>query len=497
MKRHPLNANRFVLALALMLTLDVAQAQADTALKQSVETALNANPDVAAKLNAYRASADAVDVARAGWLPRVDLTAGVGRENDRFKNRDPQSDTLTRRSVGVGLTQVLWDGLGTRNDVARTGHERLARYFELIETTEQTALEAARAHYDVLRYRRLVQLAEDNYVQHKYATLQIGSRFKAGVGRGVDVEQSGARLALAESNLSTEVANLHDVTARYQRVVGEAPPKSAQLSAPMKQAIPANANDAVALAVSQSAAVSASVESMRAARAAVAARQSVYQPRIEARVRTEGGRNVEGLRDQTRNSTAEVVLNWNLFNGGADQARVRQQVNLMAQAADLRDKACRDVRQTVSIAYNDTAKLTEQLAQLDRNTLSIEKARDAYRQQFDIGQRSLLDLLNAENELYTAKRSYANAEYDLNIAYVRAHAAMNQLLAQLGLARNAPTDSDAANWAAGPDAPGRCPAAALPQAATSRAELDARAERIAASVPPAPNAPARPAEPKK
>lgn len=484
----------------MALAFGAAQAQtaADAALKQSVETALNANPDVAAKLNAYKASADAVDVARAGWLPRVDLSAGAGREHDRIKTRDPQSDSMSRNHVGLGLTQVLWDGLGTANDVARAGHERLARYFELIDATEQTAMEAARAHYDVLRYRRLVQLAEDNYVQHKYATLQIGSRFKAGVGRGVDVEQSGARLALAESNLSTELANLHDVTARYQRVVGEMPPPpSTTLPAPMKQAIPANAADAVAQAVKQSAAVSASIEGLRAARSSVAARNSLYQPRIEARLRADGGKNLEGIRDQTRNSTAELVLNWNLYNGGADQARVRQQVNLMAQAADLRDKACRDVRQTVSIAYNDTAKLTEQLAYLDRNTLSIEKARDAYRQQFDIGQRSLLDLLNAENELYTAKRSYVNAEYDLNIAYVRAHAAMNQLLAQLGLARGTPTDSAAAGWEAGQDAPGRCPTAVPPQLPTSRAELDARAERIAASAPQAPATPARPAEPKK
>ena len=93
------------------------------------------------------------------------------------------------------------------------------------------------------------------------------------------------------------------------------------------------------------------------------------------------------------------------------------------EKVDLRDKACRDARQTTAIAYNDTRKLVDQLIYLDRNTLAIEKARDAYRQQFDIGQRSLLDLLNAENELYTARRAYANAEYDLGFAYARTHAA--------------------------------------------------------------------------
>jgi outer membrane protein, adhesin transport system len=495
MKRSPLLPNLIVSALALMLTVNTAHAQVDGALKKSVESALATNPDVSAKLNAYKASNDAISVARAGWLPRVDLFAGVGRENDRIKTRNPQSDTVNRQGIGLSLTQVLWDGLGTKNEVSRTGHERLARYFELIDTTEQTALEAARAHYDVLRFRRLVQLAEDNYVQHKYAALQIQSRFKAGVGRGVDVEQANARLALAESNLSTEQANLHDVVARYQRVVGDAPPSGAPLATPLKQAMPASANEAVGLAVNRSAAVSAGVESMRAARAAVSARESVYQPRLEARLRGEGGKNLEGIREQSRNTTAELVLNWNLFNGGADQARVRQQVNALSQAADLRDKACRDVRQTAAIAYNDTRKLTEQLAYLDRNTLSIEKARDAYRQQFDIGQRSLLDLLNAENELYTAKRSYANAEYDLGISYARAHAAMNQLLAQLGLAQPSPKEPAADNWAADKDAPGRCPTTALPQAVTARADLDARAERIVASVPAAPAPKA--VEPKK
>ena len=140
--------------------------------------------------------------------------------------------------MGLNLTQLLWDDLGTRNDIERLRHDRLARYFDFVDASEQAALEAARAHCDVLRFRRLVQLAEDNYVQHRYAFLQIQSRFKAGMGRGVDLEQAGARQALAESNLSTEVANLHDVTTRYLRVVGSAPAKSLPTVAMMRTAPP-------------------------------------------------------------------------------------------------------------------------------------------------------------------------------------------------------------------------------------------------------------------
>jgi adhesin transport system outer membrane protein len=482
-------AQATVAAIGLLLAATQAVAQDADPLKAAVEKAVTTNPDVSARFHAYRAAIDAVDVSRAAYLPRLDLNASAGRDHDRITARSPQGQSLNRSGVALSLTQLLWDGLGTQRDVSRASHERLARYFELVDTTEQTALETTRAYYDVQRYRRLVQLAEDNYVQHKYAMLQIQSRFKAGVGRGVDLEQANARLALAESNLSTEVANLHDVTVRYERIVGEAPAKQLPVVPPLAQGLPATADAAMSSAIRQSAAVSASIETLRSARATAQARESAYQPRVEARLRSGGGHNFDGIIDQKRDSSAEIVLNWNLYNGGADHARVRQQLNVLSQAADLRDKACRDTRQVAAIAYNDTRKLAEQIELLDRNTLAIEKARDAYRQQFDIGQRSLLDLLNAENEVYTARRAYANAQYDLGIAYARTQASMSRLTTQLGVARIDSAASEEAGWAAGDDAPGRCPVMAAQASATDRAELDARARGIAENAAPTPAAP--------
>ena len=143
------------------------------------------------------------------------------------------------------------------------------------------------------------------------------------------------------------------------------------------------------------------------------------------------------------------------------------------------------------IAYNDTLKLVDQLRYLDANQLSIEKARDAYRKQFDIGQRSLLDLLNAENELYTARRSYVNAEIDLDIAYARVHAATGNLLVALGLRRPDNGPSETEGWSSGEDAAARCPAAGPEVQITPRAELDARARRLSSNAPAVP--PAAPA----
>ena len=484
-----------------LLTLACASAMAQNqAVVSAAQKAIETNPEVAAKFNALRASIAEVDVASGALLPRVDLSGDVGRTQDNVDNRRPsETQSLNRAGVALTINQLLWDGFATSNEIKRLGHSKLARYFDFVDSTEQTALEAARAFHDVERFRRLVKLAEDNYVQHKYAADQIQSRVRAGVARGVDLEQAGARLALAESNLVTEKANLHDVTERYRRVVGELPPASAGAAQPLARALPVSGAAALETTAVNSPAIAAAVENLRATRAQTESRKGAFQPKVEARVRGGVGKNLDGTVDQTRDINAQLVLNWNLFNGGSDQARVRQSTNLLNQAMDLRDKACRDTRQTTAIAYNDVKKLSEQLAYLDRNVIAIEKARDAYRQQFDIGQRSLLDLLNAENELYTAKRAYAVADADLQVATVRTHAAMGTLVSALGLARSDAKSlaPEGENWASGEDAATRCPLAPTDVATTSKDELDARARGMTgpAKAAPAPAAAAAPAAP--
>ncbi len=490
-----LNSGFTALALAAMTCVAHAQSASVGTMAAAVQKAIDTNPEVTAKLNAMRAATKEVDVARGGFYPSVDLSADIGRDKDKSSSRSPESVSFTRNGVALTANQMLWDGQLTDKETERLSHARKVRYFEFLSATEDTALEATRAYIDVLRYRKLVQLAEDNYTQHKYVFNQLQSKFKAGVGRGVDTEQANARLALAESNLTTEIANLHDVSSRFLRLVGEAPGVTLAPAPSLEASIQANNGELIAQALAKNASISAAVENLRSVQADASAKDSTFQPRVDARVRTGVGKNFDGLLDRKSATSAELLLNWNLFKGGSDSARVKQYADLINQAADQRDKACRDVRQTAAVAQNDIGRAKQQLAALDRNVLAIEKTRDAYRQQFDIGQRSLLDLLNSENELYTAKRSYANAASDLQLAHARTQAARNTLVASLGLTNT--NDDQAAlvkDWQAANDAAQRCPATSVEVQATPRAELDARAAKqsgpVAVAAPVAAPAPA-------
>ncbi|WP_301102167.1 TolC family outer membrane protein [Propionivibrio sp.] len=413
-------------------------------LKEAAQAALLKNPEVQARWHAFLEATEEIGVARGGFLPKIDLSAGSGREKIVQKRVGTDvsyygNDTL------INLRQMLFDGFATSSEVKRLGKAKLVRYFELLDASENAALEAGRAYLDVVRFRYQVFLAEENYIQHQAAFEQLKQRADSGVGKRVDVEQAASRLALADVNLTTAYANLHDVSARYLRIVGEQPAKVMFAPAQLAKTLPDTPGAALAVAFKHNPALRASIENIEATQYDLEAKRSAFMPKLDLVARQENFSNYQdgGSRDDSR---IELRLNYNLFNGGSDVARSRQYRERKNSALDQREKACRDMRQTLSIAFNDTLRLNDQLSFIGLQVNLVEKTRAAYRDQFNIGQRTLLDLLNTQNEYFDARRSQVNADVDLSIAYLRSYAGMGRLLETLGLKRvdadNSPDDNE-------------------------------------------------------
>jgi adhesin transport system outer membrane protein len=439
------NLNKLAGAVVLALVASGAQAQSvPDALRAVARKAVETNPEVQARWQAFLASDAERDAIRGGYRPRVDVQAAVGVQNIGASPTSPLG-TYHTDTASITLRQMLYDGGFTAAEAKRASFAKLTRYYELLDIAEDMTLEATRAYADVLRYRELVALAKDNYVLHKQTSQQIEERAKAGVGRQADVEQATGRVALAESNLLTEVSNLHDVTARYLRIVGEAPPAKMQgIPESFKLAgMPSNLQQALENAYLNNPAMNAAVESVDALREQVESRKAAHRPTVDFRLSHRVDHNLNGYEGRYNDTTAQVVLNMNLYNGGSDDARLRQAAYLVNQGLDQQEKTCRDIRQAVMISYNDSVKLTEKLGYLDQHRLTTEKAREAYRQQFDLGQRTLLDLLNSQNEFFEASRAYANARYDLVVAKSRTMAGVGGLRQAMAVERQGlPTAQD-------------------------------------------------------
>lgn len=401
-------------------------------LNEAVEKAILNNPEVRFKWHQFRGAGEDVGVGRAGFLPTLDLSYTSNRQAYDYAPQATTDQSYTTRGWSVTLTQNLFQGFQTYNTVKQLGYDQQALYFDFLNTTENMALQVTQAYTDVLRYRQLIEFAQENYATHKGIYDQIQQKVQAGVGRRVDLEQAAGRLALAESNLITETSNLHDVSVRYSRLVGVEPPAQLSTLPGWQTALP-KGQDLLVNAVGHSPAYLSALSSVRSARSEVNVRRGAFSPTLDLKASKGYSSNYNDIAGRTQQSSVSLVFNINLFRGGADRARLGSSAEKLNSTLDLRDKACRDLRQTVRIAYNNVIKLRDQMNSLRQHQLSTEKARDAYRKQFDIGQRTLLDVLDSENELYDAQRAYANAQMDYNTAQAAVLASSGRLLETLKL----------------------------------------------------------------
>lgn len=404
-------------------------------LEDYVRKVVNENPEVQASWRQLQVAMSDVDIARGGFRPQVDVLA-----SSAYTDRNYGLDREYMGHTGqITLTQMLYDGFLTSSEVKRFKQAQVVRFFELMGEIEQKSLDTSLAYMDVQLFRELLKLAEENLITHVDVFKQIEESVEAGVGRRADLEQISGRLSLAESNVLTELSNLHDVTARFLRLVGEKPAQNLQSVTINSAFVDANVTDIQSLLTSAygtNPQFNAAIYNIDAQRYAVDSARSLYHPQVNLTASYGAQtRDQAALNNTITEASVGVNFSYNLYNGGSDSAAIRQALSQVDLAKDLRDKACIDMRQTLQIAYNDIINISEQLPSLNAHRLSSDRVKSAYMDQFTIGERSLLDLLDSENEYYESSRAYLEAQYTLEKARVRLLAASGSLANTLGITK--------------------------------------------------------------
>lgn len=435
MKTNKQNALAALVAAGIIGASTTATAQSNQPgdLATVVQQAIESNPEVQSSWHAFVSSGHDIDVARGGYLPTVDAVASVGQESRNYGVNEDYSIAAAE----ISLTQMLYDGFFTRSEVDRLDNAQLVRYYELLGSAEDIALETLTAYQDVRRQRELVELADEIYREHLDVKAQVEESSRAGVARGADLEQINARVALSESNLVNEISNLHDVSARYLRIVGQSPADRLEPIALDDSALPADVAEALQLAYEGNPSFRAALRDIESSRAAVESRRAAYHPRLNLNASYGvDNRDDFGVRENQRDARIGLELRFNLYNGGSDRAAVKSAAEQLNVSKSLRDKACVDMRQNLQIAYHDVRKLSDQVETLNNYRLAADRVRVAYRNQFQIGQRTLLDVLDSENEYFQASRSYVNAQADRRVAIARVLAESGRLLESLQVRRD-------------------------------------------------------------
>ncbi len=390
-------------------------------LQEAIQKVIDENPKIQAAKSERRAVEEEVSQAKAGYLPTVDVVAGIGWEesnNPTTRARGDGSVFYHREESGVQVRQMLFDGLATPSEVERQEARTDSRAYTVFGQSEITALDGVEAYIKVLRRQELLALTQENLERHQRTNDQIKLRSERGVGKKADADQSLGRLALAEKNVLSETGNLQDAETNFLRIVGVLPENIQAIAAP-GEALPKSLEQAIEEALANHPILRSANADIDSAFAQHNTARAAYLPRFDVEAGVSHNYNLDGIRGTNSDMTAMLRMRYNIFNGGKDLARREQTAELINQAKDIRDNTYRQVVESMRLSWVAHQTLKNQMAFFDQHVQSSEKTIAAYQQQFNIGQRTLLDLLDTFNEAYLAKASFINAKYDELLAQFR------------------------------------------------------------------------------
>ena len=402
-------------------------------LVEAIEQTLLTNPNIQASAYNVDAAGALRRQAVAGYLPSIDLVLARGLEksdNTTTRATGDVSRNFNRFERSITLNQMLYDGFSTAAFVNQQNAILAATTQRLATTRENTALRSAQAYLEVLRRDQVVALSQVNLVQHEETLQKIEERFESGVGTKVDVVQTKGRRAQSKSSVLVSEKDAQNGRVEFYRVIGESP---RALSLPVRpKGLPETLEQAVQTAFRNSPQVKAAQFDLEASQSARKQILGGYHPRVDLALGATRNDDMDGSPGANDDETAVIKMSYNLYRGGADRAKMKEAIARINAAEQALISLRRSITQDVSILWNDLEDLSVRIEYLQLHVTSTEEVLEVYLEQLSIGKRSLLDVLDIQNELFRARSGLVSAEFQLRLAEYRLLATGGQFLTSMG-----------------------------------------------------------------
>ncbi len=307
-----------------------------------------------------------------------------------------------------------------------------SRAYKVLNTSEATALDTVQVYLSVLQRQEFVRLAEANLASHERIYDQIRLRSEQGVGRLADLDQAEARLAQARNNVLTEKTNLDDAKTNYMSIVGKVPENLVMPDASVIK-LPASLEEALRIMLANSPALKSAESDIEATQQQYETSKSTFYPRLNVELSRTMDSNVDGTRGQNNEWQAMLRMRYNLYEGGSSKANMESKAYQVKEAQDVRNNALRLLSEELKLAWSALNNSRQQLPIAAEYADRSMKVRTAYQKQFGLGERTLLDLLDSENELFTAQRRLVEVRFTSLYTEYRIASRMGELLNRLAI----------------------------------------------------------------
>lgn len=401
-------------------------------LRQALATAYTNNPNILSALLSVKSSAEDIALRKAGKLPTIALSGQV-TQNFVWAPGGPNGTTFSHTgsaNVGLSYNQTLFDNLRTDAQIEQARALTELSTQALRNAEQNVLLSVAQSYVNVIRDTQLVQLRADNVAFFQAQVSSANERLRIGEGTKIDVSQAQARLAQAVASYQTAITSLQSSQASFQRWVGHAPHNLSQ-DFGFSSLIPKSVDEALASADARSPAIMSARAAIRAAQAGSNAAQAAFGPTLDLIGKVGASSTFGGSQAGSGlNGSVALTLSIPLYAGGALGAGVRkanlQQMKSEVDAMSTRDQVHEAVVTSWSTLQNASAQIESAQAGVESGNLVLQ----GVIQERDVGQRTTLDVLNAQSELTTAREGLITATSTRTIATFTLLAAMGRLSAE-------------------------------------------------------------------
>jgi adhesin transport system outer membrane protein len=401
-------------------------------LKTTVAEVLSTNPIILERLKNYSATKSDITVAQSGYYPKLDINLGVGVEDTQKRNQAHNvpntSDNYSVYQNSLKYTQNLFNGFDTTYRIKDQEYRTISAAYSYIEKVNDQSFKLVDAYLQVMKNQELLKTAQENVDIDQDIFNKVQKLFDAGLTTLSEVNKIESSLALAKSNLVVQENTILNVSFNLENILGRQLNPDEMSKPELDITLPKSAKDAVAFSVKNNPSILVSDYNIRLAKSTRKGTKSAYYPKIDIEVSESMNKNLSAIEGNNDRFRAMAFVSYNFFNGFADEAAMQKSVTKVQQEQETKNNLKRQVTQGLNLSWAANSKLQEQLVHLKEYKKYSHKTLTLYTKEYDLGRRSLLDLLSAQNDFIHSKSQIIDTEYSLLYAKYRILDAMGTLV---------------------------------------------------------------------
>lgn len=437
---------KWLLAVSSVLVLSATAVHAEPVdLKTAVQAAVDSHPEISQAIQNKEAIEFERDQAQGLFLPRISVegSAGVRRlENRTRRALNLEDESLYPLEASVFGEQVLFDSGSRSAELKRQAARTDGAALRVEERSEFIALNVTRQYLDYMLQQRIVAAADDNVTFHQLLTNDLREGVSSGSISIADQQQAEERLQAAKIRRTEAQEDLNNAAISFMTLTG-IPISDVMMPQSPRAALPSTIADAVAAARDRNPKVREAQADVDAAYQVVNKAEAELGPRISLEGRGRVGEDLDGFRGSTNDLQARVVLTWDLYNGGINRAKVQEMTRRASEARFRLHQLTREAEEEVRQAWNRWQIEGARLTDLEQQSKVSDDLLLSYREQFNVGRRSLLDVLDSQNTRFNAQVRTETSRLAQLFAEYQILAATDNLMATLGVTPPTAVKTDA------------------------------------------------------